>query len=73
MFKFFTVKNPLPNGAEVIAHKQVARALATVVCRLWNNEVTPYVTWAVDENGAAYWGHYFRTYDEALADWKERL
>lgn len=71
-FKYFTIKNPLPNGATVLAVKQTQYNHATVVCALPHNEVTPYVTWAVDENSDAYWGHYFKTYDEAMEDWRER-
>ena len=41
----------LHNGASIIAAKN-----GIVLCK-WTEE---YVTWAVNENGDAYWGHYFK-------------
>ena len=34
--------------------------------------VMPFATWRVDADGATYWGHYFKTRDEASADLIER-
>lgn len=71
-FRFFALSNPLPNGGIIVAQKQVAYEHAVVVCRLPHNELTPYVTWAVGRDGDAYWGHYFKTFDEAIEDWRNR-
>jgi hypothetical protein len=35
----------------------------------WNDE---YVTWAVDKEGNAYWGHYFSDIMEAVRDYMQR-
>jgi hypothetical protein len=69
-FKFFAIKNPLPNGATVLAFKQRSNDHGVVCAR--THGAHEYVTWAVDANSDAYWGHYFKTYDEAIVDWKER-
>jgi hypothetical protein len=37
----------------------------------WNN-VTPFVTWAENEKGQTFWGHYHRTLAAALEDFTER-
>ncbi len=34
--------------------------------------VLPYVTWAEDGDRNRSWGHYFKTLEAALADFKER-
>lgn len=73
MHTFYKVPDTLTNGAKVLAVKQLIGGHATVVAEKSPDSVHPFVTWAVDENGDAYWGHYFKTYDEALEDWKERL
>ena len=43
-----------------------------VACSIPDNTVTPYATWAVDNHGNCYWGHYFTTRAKAMHDLKER-
>jgi hypothetical protein len=64
----FTIPKFLNNGAEVLAFKKILWS-HMIVCAKWNEE---FVTWAVSDHGDAYWGHYFKTMDEAIADWKGR-
>jgi len=71
-----TLANTLPNGAVILERRKSKGACGgyTVLCHLPYNNVTPYVTWRVNENdGSACWGHYARTIDEAIADYRERL
>lgn len=35
--------------------------------------VMPYVTWAIDAEGHTYWGHYFKTLNEAVKDFNQRV
>lgn len=37
-----------------------------------DNGYTPYVTWVEADNGDRYWGHYFRTWNEARIDFNAR-
>lgn len=46
---------------------------AIVLCRLWDNDVTPWVTWGMNERGDTFWGHYARTRDEAMEDFAKRV
>jgi len=48
---------------------------AVVLCHLPDNKATPYATWRyyVPQGMASCsWGHYAKTFDEALEDFKER-
>ncbi len=67
----FAIPKVLNNGAEILAYKRI-RNSHMVVCAKTEIGVHPFVTWAVDDNGDAYWGHYFLTEDEAMKDWRER-
>ena len=71
-FKFFEVKNPLPNGAEVLVIKQKAYNHAIVLALQTREDRKEYVTWAIDVDSSAYWGHYFKTYEQAYEDFRER-
>lgn len=43
-----------------------------VLCHRPTHDYEPYVTWAMDLSGNTYLGHYFRTRDDAMADYKTR-
>jgi len=62
----------LPNGAEVIDFKIKCGGEITALCKRPGAEYHPYVTWRLDEVGNAFWGHYFKTLEEARDDFKER-
>lgn len=53
----------LPNGATVERHYQDADTVV-VMCRTVDGN---YVTWRLDPDGNAYWGHYFREDEEREA------
>jgi len=57
----------LNNGASVLAVKPSQNGF--VVLANFNGS---FVTWAVDNDMNAYWGHYFETQDEALDDFNIR-
>ena len=59
----------LKNGATVIA--QLPSGDRTFVAAEWHGTM-PFVTWAIDDDGNAYWGRYFATRDEAIENLKER-
>lgn len=64
----FAIPKVLNNGAEILAYKKRLNNHMIVLAK-WGEE---FVTWAVSDNGDAYWGHYFKTEDEASADWEKR-
>jgi hypothetical protein len=45
-----------------------------IMCHLPTNSVTPYATWQTTTlcGDNRYWGHYFRTQEEALSDFQTR-
>jgi hypothetical protein len=55
----------LNNGAVVIEQK------GDVVLARWDRD-GKYVTWKVDNEGNAYWGHYFTALSDAVADFNKR-
>jgi hypothetical protein len=55
----------LNNGAEIIEQR------GEVVLARWNSP-HPFVTWRVDDEGNAYWGHYFKTELEARYSFERR-
>ncbi len=59
----------LRNGAEVIAQMPLGDRM--YVAAKWHG-AHPYVTWAVDDDGNAYWGKYFATQEEAISNLWER-
>ena len=62
----------LKNGARVIRkHRSSVTGRKTVLAE-WSDSIHPYVTWRMDEQGNLHFGHYFKTYDQALADYFER-
>jgi len=60
----------LPNGATVLHYRQ--RDDKRVVLATWRQGEL--VTWQVDADGNAYWGHYFRpgADDMAMQDFENR-
>jgi hypothetical protein len=69
----------LKNGAQVIAHSSSAcSSLAEdrqtiVLCNTLGLAGHPFATWYMNKAGQTFWGHYFDTYDEAQADYAERV
>lgn len=62
-----TIGELLSNGARVLKYdddKQVVLAL------FHDNE---FVTWATDDKGNCFWGHYYPNIDEALEDYNDRI
>jgi len=57
----------LQNGARVLLGH-----VGGVVLAYWEGRLHPYVTWATDRDGAAYWGHYHADLVAAVADFAER-
>ena len=68
----------LRNGAQVIKQRPLPfrpgmLSAEIVLCYLPDNNATPFVTWQRNiEDGSTYWGHYFKTEHEALADFGKR-
>lgn len=50
------VGETLRNGAIVLAHRPKPSCAGAVLCD-WRGE---YVTWCIDREGNAFWGHYFQ-------------
>jgi hypothetical protein len=67
----FAIPKRLNNGAEIKALKMIV-GHHMMVLAFWEGDLRPWVTWAVDSNGDAYWGHYFVTEAEAYDDWEKR-
>lgn len=60
----------LPNGATVLEVRNVLDH--RIVLAKWFSPGMEYVTWAIDANGDAYWGHYFNDFGKAAKDFVER-
>jgi len=61
----------LPNGAIVIHTCQPNKSHPeAVVLAEYGYD---YVTWVIDHDGNAFWGHYFNNFFEAVADLKKRV
>jgi hypothetical protein len=61
----------LKNGAEVLAYSSTGKDPGHVVLARWREN--EYATWVTDEDGYAYWGHYFTDLAEAKADYMKRV
>lgn len=61
----------LPNGCELLAFKQNLNGNRIVLAKTCFG-IHDYATWACDEEFNTYWGHYFRTLEEAQADFVTR-
>lgn len=64
----------LRNGAKIVGYLAHADTNKRVVFCEWpeNDSVLKYVTWRVDEEGNAFWGHYFSDRELAKTDFVER-
>ena len=63
----------LVNGAEIIS-RTYACDRWIVLCRWAKNDVQhEWVTWCCDNEGNAFWGHYFSNPDKARADYQLRV
>ena len=66
------------SGGEIKMHRSLPGGRATqpaeiVLAFLPHNTVTPFATWQRNvKDGSTYWGHYFRTADEAMDDSEKR-
>lgn len=74
----FAVKvgKPLPNGAVVVAAEPNGEYVVVLAVRPPRapGRYDQYVTWKVDpDSGDAYWGDYFVSFDEAVANFKARV
>ncbi|NIW99064.1 MAG: hypothetical protein GWN13_12630 [Phycisphaerae bacterium] len=58
----------LNNGARVLSYAQAVCGRFYVAAE-WHDE---YVTWAIDEEGNAFWGHYFDEPGDAFNDLQKR-
>jgi hypothetical protein len=67
-----SVLNTLPNGAQVLRRIQVEPNFWFVLA-FWSGHTAPYVTWATDSEGNAYWGNYHREFHEADTDFARRV
>jgi hypothetical protein len=63
-----TLANCLPNGAPIL--RRSCSLGRWIVLTVWKGQ---YVTWCVDEDGSAYWGHYFQDSFWADVDFAERI
>jgi hypothetical protein len=62
----------LKNGATVIQEKTTSDKNVALVLAFITNASYAYVTWKLDKDGNVYWGHYFRSLEEAQSDFNER-
>lgn len=63
------VGESLSNGAVVLDRHYTTERGWTVLCDYGG--VQPYVTWRLDQNGNAFWGHYFRELESAQEHFKK--
>ena len=58
---------------EVLKEKPHVHGSSIVLCRLPDNEVTPFVTWhRNNRDGSFYWGNYHQTITDAEEDFNTR-
>lgn len=67
MFNLSTA-NTLPNGAEILERNVFHR----IVYCYWHG-AQPYVTWKVDDEGNAFWGHYFANAEDGHKGFLKRV
>lgn len=67
-----TVGSKLRNGAIVHAAKLYPAGGFVVMADFGSEHVAKWVTWRSDDQGNCYWGHYFRSQQEAMADFLKR-
>lgn len=61
----------LKNGATEIARIEIDGKRVVMAKREAGYQ--PYVTWQMDDEGNTFWGHYFETHNEAVADMLARV
>jgi len=64
MTRKFTAGDRLENGAKILE-----RSGAVVLCSFGRE----FVTWRIDMDGHAYWGHYHKTVSAAVIDYEKRV
>lgn len=57
----------LKNGATEIARIEINGKIV-VMAKRDDSSYEPFATWRMDEEGNTYWGHYFKTHNEAVTD-----
>lgn len=62
------IGDKLPNGAIVLDIRE-KNCEIFILC-LWKKE---FVSWGYDPQGGTYWGHYFPSLQEAMADFDKRI
>lgn len=62
----------LNNGAKVLHQYTVDDASAIVLCKWERGAQREFVTWTIDPNGNAFWGHYWETLEAAINDYEQR-
>lgn len=65
--KLRTTGEILRNGAEVVAKSK------DVVLAVRDGVFEPFVTWAMNDRGDTFWGHYFSDEDVAVSDFAARV
>lgn len=65
----FNTAATLPNGADILDRRTVGEG-QVVLARYYGAQ--PFVTWRVDQDGNAYWGHYHRELVDAAQDFRTR-
>lgn len=64
----------LKNGASIIQSNKIRDGNGSVVLAQWHRgEYKEYITWKTDDNGNAFYGHYFSNIIEATEDFKDRV
>lgn len=58
----------LHNGSTVLAAARAANGDGFVLALIAKGQRVEFATWAVEGEGNTFWGHYFDTLDNALAD-----
>jgi len=63
----------LANGAILLDYTEKRPGVFIVLAlHAGAGAVEPFCTWEANDQGVTYWGHYSRTLDEALDDYRER-
>lgn len=67
-----TDERQLKNGATEIARIEIDGKIV-VMAKRDDSSYEPFATWRMDEEGNTYWGHYFKTHNEAVASMLSRV
>lgn len=63
----------LKNGAQLVRLETNKQTGEQYALGYLEGRVTPWATWAVDDQGHTYWGHYFCNEESALLDLSKRV